>query len=146
MERAALIKTVFYTFICTLGGMLGNLFGGWDKLILALITCSIIDYLSGGAVAVIFKKSPKTKTGGAESNIGFKGLVKKVFIYLIVVVVVQVDNVVGSNGFLRNAVIIGFMTNEILSIIENAGLMGIPMPDAVINAVDILKKSGEDLK
>ena len=146
MEKTTLIKTGFYTFICTMGGVLGNLFGGWDKLIIALITCSIIDYLSGGAVAIVFKNSPKTETGGAQSNVGFKGLVKKFFIYLIIVVIVQIDTVVGSNGFIRNAVIIGFMVNEVLSIVENAGLMGIPMPDTVKNAIDILKSKSQNVE
>lgn len=143
MEKATMIKTGFYGAVGILGGMFGNLFGGLDKIFYALLICSIIDFLSGGAVAVVFKNSPKTETGAAQSQAGFKGLVKKVFIYLIIVVVVQIDSVVGSNGFLRNAVIIGFMVNEVLSIIENAGLMGIKMPDAVTNAVDILKKKSE---
>lgn len=143
MEKATMIKTGFYGAVGILGGMFGNLFGGLDKIFYALLICSIIDFLSGGAVAVVFKNSPKTETGAAQSQAGFKGLVKKVFIYLIIVVVVQIDSVIGSNGFLRNAVIIGFMVNEVLSIIENAGLMGIKMPDAVTNAVDILKKKSE---
>lgn len=144
MEKANLIKSVFYTIVGCIGGTLGNLLGGLDTLIWSLITCSIIDFLSGGAVAVIFKKSPKTETGAAQSNAGFKGLVKKIFIYLLIMVVVKIDIVVGSNGFLRNAVIIGFMVNEVLSIIENGGLMGIKMPDALTNAVDILKKKSEN--
>ena len=143
MEKATIIKTGFYGAVGILGGMFGNLFGGLDKIFYALLICSIIDFLSGGAVAVVFKNSPKTETGAAQSQAGFKGLVKKVFIYLIIVVVVQIDSVIGSNGFLRNAVIIGFMVNEVLSIIENAGLMGIKMPDAVTNAVDVLKKKSE---
>ncbi|WP_294405604.1 holin family protein [uncultured Clostridium sp.] len=143
MEQATMIKTGFYGAVGILGGIFGNLFGGLDKIFYALLICSIIDFLSGGAVAVVFKNSPKTETGAAQSQAGFKGLVKKVFIYLIIVVVVQIDSVIGSNGFLRNAVIIGFMVNEVLSIIENAGLMGIKMPDAVTNAVDILKKKSE---
>ena len=143
MEKATMIKTGFYGAVGILGGMFGNLFGGLDKIFYALLICSIIDFLSGGAVAIVFKNSPKTETGAAQSQAGFKGLVKKVFIYLIIVVVVQIDSVIGSNGFLRNAVIIGFMVNEVLSIIENAGLMGIKMPDAVTNAVDILKKKSE---
>ena len=143
MEKINYIKAGFYTIVCMVGGLIGNLFGGLDTQFYALLTCSIIDYLSGGAVAFIFKNSPKTETGGAQSNVGFKGLVKKIFIYLMIIVVVQIDSVVGANGFLRNATIIGFMVNEVLSIIENFGLMGIPMPEAVINAVDILKKKSE---
>lgn len=146
MEKTNFIKAVFYTAVGFIGGTLGNLLGGLDTLIWSLITCSVIDFLSGATVAVIFKNSPKTETGAAQSKAGFVGLVKKVFIYLIIVVVVKIDIVVGSNGFLRNAVIIGFMVNEVLSITENAGLMGIKLPDAVTNAVDILKKKSESQK
>ncbi|MZK51883.1 phage holin family protein [Clostridium beijerinckii] len=143
-EKANEIKGIFYGTICIAGGFLGPLLGGWDKLIYALIICSIIDYFSGGAVALIFKNSPKTETGAAKSNVGFKGLVKKIFIYLMIIVVVQIDIVVNSNGFLRNAAILGFMANEVLSIVENLGLMGIKMPDAVTNAIDILKIKSQE--
>jgi len=137
------VKAGFYTVIALLGGILGNLFGGLDIVFYALLTCSIADYISGLIVAIVFKNSTKTETGAAQSKAGFIGLAKKVFIYLIIVVAVKVDLVVGASGFLRNAVIIGFMANEILSIIENAGLMGIELPDALVNAVDILKKKSE---
>lgn len=143
-EKANAIKSIFYGAICIGGGVLGNLLGGWDSLIYAVFICSIVDYFSGGAVAVIFKNSPKTETGAAKSNVGFKGLVKKVFIYLMIMVVVQIDVVVHSNGFLRNAAILGFMANEVLSIVENLGLMGIKMPDAVTNAIDILKIKSQE--
>ena len=138
-EKALVIKTAFYGCICTVGGFLTPLLGGWDYLIHALVICSVIDYLSGGAVAIIFKNSPKTETGGAQSDAGFKGLVKKIYLYLMIMVIVQIDIVVNSNGFLRNAAILGFMTNEVLSIVENLGLMGIKMPPAVVEAIDILK-------
>ncbi|MGG7163801.1 phage holin family protein [Clostridium ihumii] len=143
MEKENLLRTGFYGVVGLLGGSLGQLFGGFDTLFWALLTCSIIDYFSGGAVAIIFKNSPKTETGGAKSRIGFKGLVKKIFIYMLVVVAVQMDIVLKANGFIRNAVIIGFMANEILSIIENVGLMGINLPKPFVDAVDILKKKSE---
>lgn len=143
MEKDNLVKTGFYGLVSLIGGGLGQLFGGFDTLFWALLTCSIIDYFSGGAVAIIFKKSTKTETGGAKSIVGFKGLVKKVFIYMLVVVAVQIDIVLNSNGFVRNAVIIGFMTNEILSIIENVGLMGINLPKPFVDAVDVLKKKSD---
>lgn len=138
------LKTGFYLLIGMLGGALGNLFGGLDKLFIALLTCSIIDFITGVIVATVFKNSTKTETGAAQSKAGFKGLVKKIFIYMLIVVTVKIDLVVGASGFLRNAVIIGFMANEALSIIENAGLMGIKLPTVLIEAVDILKKKSED--
>lgn len=145
-EKANAIKSAFYGLICIGGGFIGKLLGGCDSLIYALFICSIVDYFSGVAVAVIFKNSPKTETGAAKSNVGFKGLVKKIFIYLMIIVVVQIDIVVNSNGFLRNAAILGFMANEVLSIVENFGLMGIKMPDAVTNAIDVLKLKSQEKK
>ena len=139
--KTDIVKDVAVTGVCA---ALGGMFGGLDTLFWALLTCSIIDYFTGMVVAVVFKNSPKTETGGAQSKAGFKGLVKKVFIYALIIVVVKIDIVVGANGFLRNAVIIGFMVNEVLSIIENAGLMGIKIPAALTNAVDILKQKSEE--
>ena len=144
VEKVTLIKTAFYVCICTIGGFVSPLLGGYDYLIHALVICSIIDYFSGGAVAVVFKNSPKTETGGAQSNAGFKGLVKKIYLYLMIMVIVQIDIVVNSNGFLRNAAILGFMVNEVLSIVENLGLMGIKMPEAVTEAIDILKIKSQE--
>lgn len=144
MDKLINIKNSVCTAIGVIGGTLAGMLGGADKLLTALIICVAADYFTGLVVALIFKNSPKTATGAAESNAGFKGLVKKAFIFLIIVVINQVDIVLGSGGFLRNAAIIGFMANECLSLIENAGLMGIELPPAVINAVDILKKKSED--
>ena len=61
-----------------------------------------------------------------------------------IMVIVQIDIVVNSNGFLRNAAILGFMLNEVLSIVENLGLMGIKMPEAVTEAIDILKIKSQE--
>lgn len=145
MEKATSIRTRFYGTICTIGGVLGSLVGGFDKLFTALVICMLADYFSGIIVALVFKNSPKTETGALESNAGLKGLAKKVFILLIVAVAVQVDIVLNSN-FIRNAVILGFIANELLSIIENSGLMGIPMSPVLVNAIDILKKKSEEIK
>ena len=114
--------------------------GGCDSLLVTLVICECIDYLTGIACA-LFKCSPKTSTGVLSSNIGFKGLFKKVLILLFVVIGNQVDEIIGAD-FVRNAVIIGFTCNELLSIIENAGLLGLPIPQSVKDIIDIL--DGED--
>lgn len=144
MDKLLNLKNSICMVAGIIGGGIASALGGADKLLTALIVCIGADYLTGLAVALIFKNSPKTETGAAESNAGFKGLVKKAFILLIIAVVYQVDTVLGSNGFLRNAAIIGFMSNECISLIENAGLMGINLPPAVTNAIDILKKKSEE--
>ena len=117
--------------------------GGKTPILTAFLIVMAVDYITGLVVALIFKNSPKTETGAAQSKAGFIGLIKKVFVLLIIVVINQVDIVLGAGGFIRNAAIIGFMANECLSIVENAGLMGIKLPPVVTESIDILKKKSE---
>lgn len=144
MDKLLDIKNSICMVAGIIGGSISSALGGAGNLLTALYVCIAVDYATGLAVATIFKNSPKTESGGAESNVGFKGIVKKAFILLIIAVVYQVDIVLGANGFLRNAAIIGFMSNECISLIENTGLMGIKLPPAVTNAIDILKKKSEE--
>ncbi|ADL50011.1 toxin secretion/phage lysis holin [Clostridium cellulovorans 743B] len=144
IEKLINIKTIFFTIVAVLGGFLANVLGGFDDLLIALIICMIADYITGLIVALVFKNSTKTLTGRAQSNVGYIGLVKKIFILILIIVVNQLDIITNTNGFLRNATIMGFIVNEVLSLIENAGLMGISLPDPVINAIEILKRKSEE--
>lgn len=132
--------------LCTVTGMIGAAaawaFGGWDTAMVALVVCIAVDYLSGSIVALVFHKSTKTETGAYNSAYGLKGLCKKGLMLLFVLVAVQIDRVLGTD-YVRNAVCIGFCTNEILSIMENLGLAGIPMPQAVVKALELLQKRSE---
>jgi len=127
---------------CTLTGMIGSAicwaFGGWDAAIGALLICMAVDYVSGSMVALVFHKSNKTESGAYNSGYGLKGLCKKGLMLLFVLVAVQVDLIL-STEYVRDAVCIGFCTNEILSIIENLGLAGIPMPQAITKALEQLQ-------
>lgn len=127
---------------CTLTGLLGAAFcwafGGWDAAMAALLVCMAVDYISGSLVALVFHRSSKTESGSYNSLYGLKGLCKKGLMLLFVLVAVQVDRVLGAD-YVRDAVCIGFCANEILSIIENLGLAGIPMPEAVIKALEQLQ-------
>ena len=127
---------------CTLAGVIGSAicwaFGGWDAAIGALLICMAVDYVSGSLVALVFHKSTKTDSGAYNSAYGLKGLCKKCMMLLFVLVAVQVDLVLNTD-YVRDAVCIGFCTNEILSIIENLGLAGIPMPQAVTKALEQLQ-------
>ena len=98
----------------------------------------IVDYITGLLVAGVFHASNKTENGGLESRAGWKGIIRKVTTLAIVLVAAYVDRVMGMT-FVRDAVIIGFLANEAISIIENAGLMGLPLPKAVVNMIDLLK-------
>ena len=129
--------------VCTILGILGSAvcwaFGGWDTAMMTLLVCISVDYISGSIVALVFHKSNKTESGAYNSAYGLKGLCKKCLMLLFVLVAVQVDRVLGAD-YVRDAVCIGFSVNEILSIIENLGLAGIPMPEAIIKALEQLQK------
>ena len=101
-----------------------------------------VDYITGLIVAGVFHNSPKTEGGALESGAGWKGLCRKVMILGLVLVAVRLDMAVGTN-YIRDAVCIAFMANELISIIENAGLMGVPIPPVILKAIDVLKNQGE---
>ena len=131
------MKETVCTSIGIVGSMIISLLGGWDVPMQALIICMIIDYLSGLAVAGIFHKSKKSENGALNSRSGLKGLCMKCMILFIIVAIVQVGKVLNVD-WLRNATIIGFIPNEFISIVENAGLMGMRLPKPVFKAIDIL--------
>jgi len=127
--------------ICTMLGIFGSfiagLFGGFDASMVTLLVFMSIDYVTGLIVAAV-RKSPKSKSGGLSSSIGLKGLMKKCVVLMLVLVSARLDLTLGTS-YIRDAVCIGFMVNELLSIIENAGLLGVPMPSAIKNAVELLQ-------
>ena len=125
-----------------IGSLVTHYLGGWDKMIEALIVFMIIDYISGVSVALFFKNSPKTEDGKLSSKVGFKGLCRKCMILLCVIVGYWVDVLIGTD-VTRNAVIIGFATNEIISFVENLGAMNLTVPKALLNAIKLLKSKAE---
>jgi len=133
------MKESFCTALGLLGSAIAWAFGGWDTALLALIICIGVDYISGSIVALVFHNSTKTETGAYNSAYGLKGLCKKGLMLLFVMVGVQIDLLLGAD-YIRDAVCIGFCANEILSIVENLGLAGVPMPQAVTKALEQLQK------
>ena len=136
------MKEGICTGIGVLGGFIASLFGGWDTALITLVIFMGIDYLTGFIVAGVFHNSEKTENGALESRAGFKGLCRKGVTLLVVLVACRLDLIMGSN-FIRDAVIIAFIANETISIIENAGLMGIPIPAVITKAIEVLKKKAE---
>ena len=130
------------TFICsacgTVGSFIAYALGGWDTAVITLFVFMCIDYITGLILAGVFHKSQKTKTGGYNSKVGWVGLAKKGVTILFVVIATCLDNLIGSN-YIRDAVCIGFIVNELISIVENAGLMGLPIPTVITKAIDILQ-------
>lgn len=124
-------------------GFSGWLVGGFDIPLLSLVIFMVIDYITGLIVAGIFHRSPKSTLGGLESHVGWKGLVRKICTLLLVVVARMIDLLLGVN-IVRGAVIIGFCANESISIIENAGLMGLPIPEILTKSIDQLQSKGKE--
>ena len=113
------------------GGWLGYFLGGCDGLIYALIAFVVIDYITGVMCAI----SDKT----LSSEVGFKGICRKVLIFLLVGIGHIVDaQVIGSGGVLRTAVIFFYLSNEGVSLLENAAHLGLPVPDAIKTVLEQL--------
>lgn len=137
------MKSAVLGSLGALGSFIAYALGGWDASVITLLIFMGIDFITGLIVGGIFHKSNKTKTGALESRAGWKGLTKKCITILFVVIAVRLDLLIGCN-YIRDAVCISFILNELISIIENAGLMGIPLPAVITKAIDILKsKEGE---
>lgn len=130
---------IFSGVIGAIGAIISTLFGGWTAGLTTLLIFMTVDYISGLVVAGVFKNSNKSETGALESRAGWKGLTRKCMTLLFVLVAHRLDLLVGTN-YIRDAVIIGFCVNELLSIVENAGLMGLPLPPILTRAIDVLSE------
>ena len=129
--------------IGVVGASIASFFGGWDAALKTLIIFMAADYICGLVVAGIFHASKHSTGGRLESREGMKGLFRKAGALLCVLIAAQLDTVLGSD-FPRDAVVIAFICNEAISILENLGLMGVPVPQRLKDAVDALKNGKED--
>ncbi len=132
------MKSAACAAIGCFGSLIANLLGGFDAGLKILIGLMAIDYVTGLLVAGVFRASEKTDSGGLESGVGWKGLCRKGVTLLIVLVAQCVDAAAGTN-VIRDAVVIGYTANEAISILENAGLMGVPVPNKLAQAIDVLQ-------
>ena len=117
-----------------IGSTIAALFGGWDAALVTLVIFMAVDYITGLLVAGVFHRSGKSESGALESHAGWKGLLKKGVTLLVVLVACRLDLLMGST-FIRDAVIIAFIVNEVISIAENAGLMGIRIPKVITGEI-----------
>lgn len=133
-------------FFCGVTGFVGSVvascFGGFDAWLKTLLMFMIADHISGIVVAAVFKKSAKTENGALESMTCWKGICKKFMTLVLVFVAHRLDLSLGVT-YIRDTVTIAFITSELISIIENAGLMGLPIPNVLTRAVDVLKQKVE---
>ncbi len=138
------VKHMVLTGVGSIGALFSYVFGGFDKLIIALLIFMVIDFTTGLVLAVVFKKSSKTEHGRVSSAAGIRGLSKKIFILLLVVMAEQIDIVLTTN-VIRDGAIIAFISMEGISILENVTLAGLPVPRMIKNALEVLSK-GENKK
>ena len=136
------IKAACLAFIGATGSIITQWMGGFDPLLQALVVFMAVDFITGWLAAAVFKCSKKTDTGRLSSAAGFRGLVKKGCVLLMIIVAVHLDGLLGTNSLTRDAIIIAFVLNELLSILENMGMMGVKLPDALTNALELLCRYG----
>ena len=143
MDNVVTIKSVLCTMIGCVGSLVASAFGGWDAGMITLVLFMAADYITGLMVAGVFHASEKTESGGLESRAGWKGLCRKGVTLLIVLIAHRIDIVAGTS-MVRDTVVIAYIVNETISITENAGLMGVPVPDKLMAAIDVLQGKDGD--
>jgi toxin secretion/phage lysis holin len=129
------MENLFKTIVAIGGAVASYLFGGWSSLLSILLTFVVLDYVTGFAAAA--------KEGKLNSEVGMWGIAKKVGIFAIVAAAHLVDTALGDAHLFRDAAIFFFLANELLSVIENAGRIGVPIPPVLQQAVEVLRGKGD---
>lgn len=130
-------NTIIKYMLAALCTLFGFLFGDCDGLMIALIGLIIMDYISGVIAAAVEQK--------LSSAVGAKGIAKKIFMLLIVAVANIVDiHVIGEGHVLKSVTVIFYLANECISLIENAGRLGVPVPKKLLDVLNQLKSSDND--
>lgn len=143
INNIAAVKVSVLATVAAVGSAIAQAFGGWDRSLLVLVICMAVDYITGLIVAGVFKRSPKSGGGALESRAALKGILRKAAELLAVLVAAQADKLLGDSSFLRTAIVLFFVGDEGLSILENIGLMGVPLPRVVKNAFEALRDKGD---
>lgn len=138
------MKHMITSALGVIGGAIATAFGGWSAGMTTLCIFMAIDYVTGLLVAGVFHTSNKSEHGRLDSRAGFKGLLRKGMALLIVLIAARLD-ILFRTTIVRDATVIAFCANEALSIIENAGLMGVPIPAVIRRAIEALERKDNDL-
>lgn len=125
----------FKGFAAAVAAVVTYLFGGWSALLNILLIFVAVDYITGVAAA--------GKRGELSSSVGMWGIAKKVSIFLIVAIGYLIDGAVGTDTLIRDAAIYFYMANELISLLENLGEIGVPLPPVISQAVAILKAKSD---
>lgn len=142
MEKINTFKTFLVVIIGSIGSGIASLFGGWTEDLTTLLIFMGVDFIMGLLIATIWKKSNKSETGALNSFSAWKGLCRKGVSLLVILVAYRLDVTLGVN-YIKTAVVIAFIANESISIVENLGIMGVPLPGIVSKTIDILKSKAE---
>ena len=141
--NAVAVKNSVLAFLAAAGSLIANALGGWDATLKVLVAMMAVDYITGVLVALIWHRSNKTDDGTLSSKAGFKGLCKKGAILLVIWIAVLLDDAMGSE-YIRIFVMLFFIGNEGISLLENVGLMGVPYPDFLKKALQALRDKGNN--
>ena len=133
------LKNIVSIVTGTIGSLLINLIGKPTDDLIILLVLMTIDLIVGFLISAIWQKSTKTDSGKLSSSVMFKGIVKKFFTLVIVVIAFQLDKLLVMN-VIRHIVIIAFIVEEVLSITENIAITGIKIPTIITKALDVLEK------
>ena len=130
--------------IAGVAGAIAGLFGEWTTMLTILVVLMATDYISGWIVAWC-GRSPKTEGGGLSSKVGFIGIAKKGFIMILVLLATMLDRAIGNNTYIfQSSLVLYYIANEGLSILENAALLGVKFPDKLKKALEALREQQED--
>lgn len=136
------VKNGVLAALAAVGSWIANSLGGWDASLQVLIALMVTDYITGVLVAAVWHKSSKSSSGTLNSVTGFKGILKKCMILMLVWIGVLLDQALGSS-YARTAVVLFFIGNEGISLLENLGLMGVPYPTFLKKALEALHDQGD---
>lgn len=142
MNRLTAVGTAVYTAVGAIGSAISYLLGGWETAIQTLVCLMLVDYITGIMLAIL-NKSSKSPKGGLSSEAGFKGIFKKAGMLIVVIIANRLDVLAGTD-IIRNGCIFVLIANEGLSIIENLGVMGVPVPKILIRFIEALKNKDNE--
>lgn len=140
--REAYIKNAVLAGLAGIGSFLARALGGWDTAVTLLVVMMAADLVAGVAVAAVWKRSPNTKTGGLSSRAAFQGFTRKIAVMVLVCIGHLMDAVLGAD-YIRTATVCFFIGSEGLSLVENLGLMGVPLPGFLKKALEVLRDKGD---
>lgn len=128
-------QDLFKSLVAAGGAALSYLYGGWNALLGVLLFLAVLDYASGVTAAAL--------AGNLSSRVGAHGIARKVGMFAVVAVGHLIDGALGDGHIVRDAAIFWYIANEVLSVIENLGQIGVPIPPVIARAVEVLRGKGE---